>query len=131
MQRTMETMFLNLYGEIFKEEGKVDLYSSKEKRKELIEVCFKLRKGINFGNTKTGEIRVDEVEDLRKEILITELIECYEDVFTPNGEIKPCGREKCIELINVCSMLDPSTDYGNEKSGFLNKLNVFKLRWRV
>ena len=30
MQRTMETMFLNLYEEIFKEEGKVDVYSSKE-----------------------------------------------------------------------------------------------------
>ena len=89
MQKAMETMFLNLYEEIFKEEGKVDLYSSKEKRKEFIEVCFKLRTGINFGNTKTGEIRVDEVNALRKEILATALVETYEEVFTPKGEIKP------------------------------------------
>lgn len=131
MQRTMETMFLNLYEEIFKEEGKVDSYSSKEKRKEFIEVCFKLRKGINFGNTKTGEIRIDEVNALRKEILATALVETYEEVFTPKGEIKPCGRERCIELIKVCSMIDPNTDYGSEQTGFLNKRNVLKLRWRV
>ena len=131
MQRTMETMFLNLYEEFFKEEGKVDLYSSKEKRKEFIKVCFTLRKGTNFGNAKTGEICVDEVEALRKEILTTKLVETYDEVFTQNGEIKPCGREKCIELIKICSMIDPSTNFGCEKTGFLNKLNVLKLRWRV
>ena len=47
------------------------------------------------------------------------------------GNVKACGREKCLELIEICSELDPFNYYGDSKLGFLNEENIFKLRWRV
>ncbi len=50
-----------------------------------------------------------------------DFLECYSKVFAPNGEIKECGRDVCINLILKCLELDDSgVDYGNVSTGFLN-----------
>lgn len=50
-----------------------------------------------------------------------DFLECYSKVFAPNGEIKECGRDVCINLILKCLKLDESgVDYGNVGTGFLN-----------
>ena len=55
----------------------------------------------------------------------------YSEVFDEHENVKACGREKCLELIEICSELDPFNYYGDIKQGFLNEENIFKLRWRV
>lgn len=50
-----------------------------------------------------------------------DFLESYSMVFAPNGEIKECGRDACINLILKCLELDDSgVDYGNVATGFLN-----------
>lgn len=51
----------------------------------------------------------------------------YSEVFDEHENVKACGREKCLELIEICSELDPFNYYGDIKQGFLNEENVIKL----
>lgn len=48
-------------------------------------------------------------------------------VFTPSGEVKPCGREICIRLIEEASANYPETDFGNPETGFMNEDNFRKV----
>lgn len=43
----------------------------------------------------------------------------YQKVFTPEGQIKPCGREACKELIEDANRIGIG-DFGNEETGVMN-----------
>ncbi len=45
------------------------------------------------------------------------LIEAYEKVFDAQGEIKPCGREACISLIEECKKVERQTYFGDDRTG--------------
>lgn len=47
-------------------------------------------------------------------------ISLYNDVFDSFGNIKPCGRDKCIALISACNKYCGNTICGNEDSGIMN-----------
>ena len=53
--------------------------------------------------------------------------EKYHEVFDNNGNIKPCGRIITKELISICMSIEPNTDFGNDKTGFMNVENIKKL----
>lgn len=48
-------------------------------------------------------------------------------VFTPSGNIKPCGRETCTRLIEEASAFYPDIDFGNPETGFMNEDNFRKV----
>lgn len=50
------------------------------------------------------------------------------EVFDENGNIRPCGREACQELISEASITYPGIDFGNAKTGIMNIENMLKLR---
>lgn len=52
----------------------------------------------------------------------------YNKVFDENGQVKACGRNECINLINMCKVEDPSLDFGNPFTGMMNVENIRKFR---
>lgn len=55
----------------------------------------------------------------------------YKEVFAPNGEVKCCGRYKCMDLIEACMLYyrekyNEDCDFGNLKTGFMNIGNIQK-----
>jgi hypothetical protein len=77
-------------------------------------------------------MNIQEILSSDKSVL-QQFIDTYAEVFDDRGNIKLCGREKCIELIILSNYLakDSSMDYadfGNEKTGFMNVGNIKKLR---
>lgn len=52
----------------------------------------------------------------------------YNLVFDENNNIKPCGRQITIRLIEELSKLYPNEDFGNSKTGFMNIENVLKYK---
>lgn len=55
----------------------------------------------------------------------------YNKVFDSEGNVRACGREACIDLINMCKVEDPLTDYGNPISGMMNVENIQKFGKKV
>jgi len=53
-----------------------------------------------------------------------QIIKLYTEIFDKNGEIKPCGRDKCKKLIMLLSEAEPSIDFGNAETGFMNVDNI-------
>ncbi len=54
---------------------------------------------------------------------------CYDEVFDEYGNIKSCGRENCIRLIEAAESL-PGTrsgQFGSNQTGFMDKQEIFKL----
>lgn len=51
----------------------------------------------------------------------------YNDVFTKDGFVKPCGRQKCQALIRICESLDATGTYGDAKTGFMNIEHIKEL----
>lgn len=47
------------------------------------------------------------------------LYELYNDVFDENGNVKNCGRTKCINLIKLCKIIQCDENYGDMKTGFM------------
>ncbi|MBQ8218386.1 MAG: hypothetical protein IJZ79_03680 [Bacilli bacterium] len=47
----------------------------------------------------------------------------YREVFDDTGNIKACGRKKCIELIELAKKVQPG-NYGDVKTGFINIDNI-------
>lgn len=127
----MKKTFLNRYHYFFDANGNLNPCCDAEERKTFIKLCTEINPKVSFGDIKTGEIYTREVFNLRKEALEEMLPIVYSEVFDEQGNVKACGREKCIELIEICSELDPFNYYGDSKQGFLNEENIFKLRWRV
>ncbi len=54
---------------------------------------------------------------------------CYDEVFDENRNIKNCGREKCIQLIEAAQSLTGTKtgQYGSTITGFMNKKEIIKL----
>lgn len=123
----MKKTFLNKYHYFFDTNGNLNPRCDAEERKKFLELCNKIKPNASFGNIKTGEIYTREVFNLRKKVLEEMLPIVYSEVFDEHGNVKACGREKCLELIEICSELDPFNYYGDSKQGFLNEENVIKL----
>lgn len=49
-----------------------------------------------------------------------EILELYNKVFDEDGNIKPCGRESCKQLIIKMSEKFPEEDFGSKETGFMN-----------
>lgn len=58
--------------------------------------------------------------------VVIEFRKKYREVFDDNGNIKACGRKKCIELIELAKTIQPG-NYGNSKTGFINIDNIIDL----
>ena len=43
-----------------------------------------------------------------------------DQVFTPSGDVKTCGREACKQLIAQASSAYPGIDFGNPDTGMMN-----------
>ena len=50
--------------------------------------------------------------------------EAYEAVFNESGAIKPCGREAGRKLIEVCEAKEPTTYFGDKKTGKICLSNI-------
>lgn len=124
----MKKTFLNRYHYFFDANGNLNPRCDAEERKNFIKLCTEINPKVSFGNIKNGEIYTREVFNLRREVLEEMLPVVYSEVFDEQGNVKACGREKCLELIEICSELDPFNYYGDSKLGFLNEENIFKLR---
>ena len=59
---------------------------------------------------------------------IQAFINQYNKVFDEQGNVKACGREACMDLINMCKVQEPSTDFGNPLTGMMNVENIQKFR---
>jgi len=71
---------------------------------------------------------------MRENILREKFLSCYDEVFDENGEIKPCGRLKCMELIDLAEKLCPdckSKTFGNLDNGFIEKEAIKELKNRL
>ena len=55
---------------------------------------------------------------------IQAFINQYNKVFDEQGHIKACGREACKDLINMCKVEEPLTDFGNPMTGIMNIDNI-------
>lgn len=54
---------------------------------------------------------------MQKEVFL----QYYSAVFAPNGDIMPCGRMHCMELIHACKKFGSSIKYyGNDSTGHLD-----------
>lgn len=131
MIETMKKEFLDRYYYYFDAQGNLNPRCDLNERKKFLKLCAGIKANVSFGDIKTGEIYTREVLALRKELLEERLPIVYKEVFDEHGNVKACGREKCLELIEICSELDPFNYYGDSKKGFLNEVNIFKLRWRL
>ncbi|MBR1454839.1 MAG: hypothetical protein IJ593_09410 [Lachnospiraceae bacterium] len=52
----------------------------------------------------------------------------YREVFTDDNTVKACGREKCKQLIAECNRIKPGTDFGNIETGYMNVVNIIRLK---
>lgn len=57
-----------------------------------------------------------------------EFLKLYEKVFNENNNIKICGRQNCINLIEAAQKIEPNIDFGNVKTGFMNTQNLKNLK---
>jgi hypothetical protein len=55
------------------------------------------------------------------------LIDLYNQVFDNNGDIKNCGREACQALIVACNELEPLTNFGDVRTGFMDIGNIKRI----
>lgn len=59
--------FKDLYNEVFDAEGNIKS-CGRAKTKELIEEAESIKAGVDFGNTETGFMNVDNIKKLYKEL---------------------------------------------------------------
>ena len=68
-------------------------------------------------------VLVEQLSDEKQE-LIKNFNRLYDEVFDTDGNIKACGRAKCIELINAAEKIKSiwliHADMGNETTGYIN-----------
>ena len=53
--------------------------------------------------------------------------ELYNKVIDSDGNMKACGRDKCMLLIEIAKSIDAFGDFGNKKTGRININNMKKL----
>lgn len=52
--------------------------------------------------------------------LVEEIRNQLSKVFTPNGDVKVCGRDECRKAIQIASEICPGVDFGNPETGIMN-----------
>ena len=52
--------------------------------------------------------------------LVEEIRNQLSKVFTPNGDVKVCGRDECRKAIQIASEICPGVDFGNLETGVMN-----------
>ena len=125
MDETMKREFFEAYSRVFDEDGIVKPCWT-EDAYDLALICEKIDPEHEYWNSIT--IRSNAVLKLRRNILRKELRQKYDEVFDEDGKIKACGREKCKDLIQVCTMIAPMGIYGDQKTGFLNEEGIKKVK---
>ena len=61
---------------------------------------------------------------------LKELNKLYDELFDSNGDIKLCGREKCMEFINQLDDLKNALneiDVGNKRTGQINVVGLINI----
>lgn len=53
--------------------------------------------------------------------------EQFNRVFNKDFSIKICGRNETIKLIDICRNIDPSRNFGDINTGFMNKDSIIDL----
>lgn len=53
-----------------------------------------------------------------------EFFEAYEAVFDENGDVRKCGRNACIRLIELCRQRNHMLYFGNPETGVMEKENI-------
>lgn len=125
MNETMKREFFEAYSKVFDEDGIVKPCRT-EDAYDFALICEEIDQKHSYW--KEGSIRTNRVLKLRREILREELRQKYDEVFDEDGKIKACGREKCKDLIRVCTMIAPMGIYGDIKTGFLNEKGIKKVK---
>jgi len=64
-------------------------------------------------------------------MILQQLKEQFEKVFTKDFEVKACGRKEVIKLIELANTYDDSKCYGNLDNGFMYKDNIIDLYKKV
>lgn len=76
-------------------------------------------------------VLVEELSNEKKE-LIKDFSRLYDEVFDTDGNIKACGRAKCIELINAAEKIKSiwmmHEAMGNETTGYINVNQIRTIR---
>lgn len=54
-------------------------------------------------------------------------IELYNEVFDESNNIRACGRNKCIKLIECAEAIDSNKNFGSVESGMMNISNIIEL----
>lgn len=131
----MEQRLLELLNKVFenKKEDEKTL-SEEEKRKmkseqkELIHIASALYPHLNldFGNEENGNMNKKNLRILYQKL--QNLKKLYKTVFTYDGEVFACGRDKCRELIKAASELYPQENFGDEEKGMMNSWNLLAQR---
>lgn len=58
-------------------------------------------------------------------------IDTYVKVFDTNDNIKPCGRNITISLIEIAKQLEENVDFGNNRTGVMNVSNIKALYLKI
>ena len=69
--------------------------------------------------------KIELKENMQESILL--FFDRYNNVFDTNGNVKLCGRDACIDLIDVCNKIIPNGNYGDNLTGMMNTSNILSL----
>lgn len=69
--------------------------------------------------------KIELKENMQESILL--FFDRYNNVFDTNGNVKLCGRDACIALIDVCNKIIPNGNYGDNLTGMMNTSNILSL----
>ena len=99
-----------------------------EMQKSLIHIANLLfgKLNIDFGDENTGELNIQNLQKLKQDI--DELKKLFDEVYTFDGEIRACGRNKCVKLIEAASYLYPHMYLGDTDTGKMQVLNLLSIR---
>lgn len=121
MDKAMKTTFMEAFNRVFDRDGIMKkCYTSDTMN--LVDICKKIVPERDFCERDPYAFWITPVLSLHREILRQDLREAYEAVFDEEGNIKNCGREKCMDLIIVCDKINPLAEglYGDKKNGIMN-----------
>lgn len=60
-----------------------------------------------------------------------EFLRQYENVFTSDNKIMACGRNNCVQLINLANILEPGVGHGNIATGHMEVDKIVNLKLRL
>lgn len=58
-------------------------------------------------------------------------LNAYNTVFDANDNIKACGRQACIKLIDIANEIEPEVSHGNTSNGMINTYLLNKLKNKI